>query len=177
MLSTQTTFECGELLLRRPLTSDAVRLSQATHDRTMLDRKWDDARELSVLQAQCWINSELESPPHNGAAHRHWLIVDKSSFNIVGALGIDWPISQYLTTELSYWLRESARRKGLATRSVQCATNWLIESSGAKGFLLRISDNNQDSIAVARRCGFVLERQCAGMSRYLLVAHKMRRPY
>jgi len=58
--------------------------------------------------------------------------------------------------QFGYWIAPSARGRGYATRSVLLMTGWLF-GLGAARVLLTIVAENDPSVAVARRAGFVHE--------------------
>jgi RimJ/RimL family protein N-acetyltransferase len=73
----------------------------------------------------------------------------------LGQCGIDgWSSGD--VAQIGYWLTESARGRGIATRGVVLLTRWLLEL-GASRVYLTVVEDNRSSIAVAQRAGFVLE--------------------
>jgi RimJ/RimL family protein N-acetyltransferase len=58
--------------------------------------------------------------------------------------------------QIGYWIAASARGRGYATRAVILLTRWLFELGEARVFLTIVVGNDQ-SVAVARRAGFVHE--------------------
>jgi RimJ/RimL family protein N-acetyltransferase len=82
-------------------------------------------------------------------------IVDATSGEPAGLCGVDhW--SKADVAQLGYWLAPGARGRGYATRAVILLTRWLFELGAARVFLTVVADNDA-SIAVARRAGFVHE--------------------
>ena len=82
-------------------------------------------------------------------------IMDARSGDLVGCCGIDdW--SKADVAQFGYWIAASARGRGYATRAVILLTRWLFEL-GAARVLLTIVAENEESVAVARRAGFVYE--------------------
>ena len=82
-------------------------------------------------------------------------LVDAVSGDLVGQCGIDeW--SKADVVQIGYWISAGARGRGFATRGVILLTRWLFELGAARVFLTIVADN-ADSIAVARRAGFVYE--------------------
>ncbi len=75
---------------------------------------------------------------------------------LVGQCGIDQWSSDDIA-QIGYWLAPDARGNGFATRAVILLTNWLFEHDAARVFMTIVADN-QASVAVARRAGFVHER-------------------
>jgi RimJ/RimL family protein N-acetyltransferase len=82
-------------------------------------------------------------------------IVDAASGELVGCCGVDdW--SKTDVAQFGYWLAANARGRGYATRAVVLLTRWLFEL-GAARVVLTIVAENEASVAVARRAGFVHE--------------------
>jgi RimJ/RimL family protein N-acetyltransferase len=84
-------------------------------------------------------------------------IVDARSGDLVGCCGVDdW--SKADVAQFGYWLAAGARGHGYATRAVILLTRWLFgfELGAARVFLTIVAENEQ-SVAVARRAGFVYE--------------------
>lgn len=82
-------------------------------------------------------------------------IVDAMSGELAGCCGMDdW--SKADVAQFGYWLAPGARGRGFATRAVVLMTRWLFELGAARVFLTIVAEN-EASIAVARRAGFVHE--------------------
>jgi RimJ/RimL family protein N-acetyltransferase len=82
-------------------------------------------------------------------------IVDASSGDLVGGCGVDdW--SKADVAQFGYWLAPGARGRGYATRAVIVFTRWLFSRGAARVFLTIVAENDQ-SVAVAHRAGFVYE--------------------
>ena len=82
-------------------------------------------------------------------------ITDATSGELAGCCGVDdW--SKADVAQFGYWIAADARGRGYATRAAMLLTRWLFELGAARVFLT-IVDGNEDSIAVARRAGFLYE--------------------
>jgi RimJ/RimL family protein N-acetyltransferase len=82
-------------------------------------------------------------------------ITDASSGDLVGCCGVDsW--SKADVAQFGYWIAPSARGHGYATRAVVLLTRRLFELGAARVFLTIVAEN-EASVAVARRAGFVYE--------------------
>jgi RimJ/RimL family protein N-acetyltransferase len=74
---------------------------------------------------------------------------------LVGCCGVDdW--SKADVAQIGYWIAANARGRGYATRAVTLLTHWLFDLGAARVFLTIVAEN-EESIAVARRAGFVYE--------------------
>jgi RimJ/RimL family protein N-acetyltransferase len=82
-------------------------------------------------------------------------ILDESSGELVGCCGVDdW--SKEDVAQFGYWIAPNARGRGYATRAATLLTGWLFDLGAARVFLTIVA-GNEDSVAVARRAGFVYE--------------------
>ena len=82
-------------------------------------------------------------------------ITDARSGQLAGCCGVDdW--SKADVAQFGYWLAAGARGRGYATRAAILLTRWLFELGAARVFLTIVA-GNEESVAVARRAGFVYE--------------------
>jgi RimJ/RimL family protein N-acetyltransferase len=82
-------------------------------------------------------------------------ILDESSGELVGCCGVDdWTKED--VAQFGYWIAPNARGRGYATRAAILLTRWLFDLGAARVFLTIVA-GNEDSVAVARRAGFVYE--------------------
>lgn len=82
-------------------------------------------------------------------------ITEARSGELVGCCGVDdW--NEEDVAQFGYWLARDARGRGYASRAVVLLTRWLFELGAARVFLTIVA-GNEDSVAVARRAGFVYE--------------------
>ena len=77
------------------------------------------------------------------------------SGDLVGCCGVDdW--SKADVAQFGYWIAPSGRGRGYATRAAILLTRWLFELGAARVFLTIVAEN-EASVAVAHRAGFVYE--------------------
>jgi RimJ/RimL family protein N-acetyltransferase len=82
-------------------------------------------------------------------------IADARSGELVGCCGVDdWTGED--VAQFGYWIAAQARGRGYATGAAILLTRWLFELGAARVFLTIVA-GNEDSVAVARRAGFVYE--------------------
>lgn len=123
------------------------------------DREGHPAPPLSTTDAQAVIE-QFESHWQSFAAGGRpsgvaFAIADESTGDPVGCCGVDdW--SDEDVAQFGYWVAPDGRGKGYATRAAILMTRWLFEL-GAARVCLKIVAGNDDSVAVARRAGFVYE--------------------
>jgi RimJ/RimL family protein N-acetyltransferase len=123
------------------------------------DRAGHPAPPLSTTDAEAvidrfalrWQSFAAGGPP-SGVV---FAVVDENTGDPVGCCGVDdW--SDEDVAQFGYWVAESARGRGYATRAAILLTGWLFDLGAARVFL-KIVAGNDDSVAVARRAGFVYE--------------------
>jgi RimJ/RimL family protein N-acetyltransferase len=151
--------------LRRWPRDDAWFMAEAFADPAIrrfngvLDRLGRPAPPLSIMDAEAvidefasnWRTFATTQTP-SGVA---FAITDARSGELVGCCGVDdW--SKADVAQFGYWIAPSARRRGYATRAVVLLARWLFELGAARVFLTIVAEN-EASVAVARRAGFVHE--------------------
>jgi RimJ/RimL family protein N-acetyltransferase len=125
----------------------------------VLDRLGHPAPPLSIIGAEAVID-EFASNWQAFATTRTpsgvaFAIVDAESGDLVGCCGVDdW--SKTDVAQFGYWIAPSARGRGYATQAAIVLTRWLFDLGAARVFLTIVADN-EASVAVAHRAGFVYE--------------------
>ncbi len=125
----------------------------------VLDRLGNLAPPLSINDAEAVIDEFVlkrqafaKSGTPSGVA---FVITDARSGELVGCCGVDdW--SKTDVAQFGYWIAAGARGHGYATRAAILLTRWLFELGAARCFLTIVA-GNEESVAVARRAGFVHE--------------------
>ncbi|WP_236654487.1 GNAT family N-acetyltransferase [Streptacidiphilus anmyonensis] len=149
------------LTLRPWQDSDVPAVVAAHRDDAM--RRWlmrpiddeDEARAWIADQAKGWANG----------THLRWAVEEGGT--VVGFFVIKAANPpETLATGVGYWTAAEARGRGIASRCVQAATEWLF---GGQDFLpaeeieLLHTVGNEGSCRVAHRCGYVLDSVLAPM--------------
>ncbi len=125
----------------------------------VLDRQGHPAPPLSITDAEAvidefalnWRAFTTTGTP-SGVV---FAITYARSGDLVGCCGVDdWTKAD--VAQFGYWIAPSARGRGYATRAAILLTRWLFELGAARIFLTIVT-GNEESIAVARRAGFVYE--------------------
>ena len=123
--------------------------------------------EPDIRHWMCW---EGEPPPDDAEARSNieraanawregsWAvfrIADGATDRVVG--GVNLRLTDHQIAEISYFLLESARGRGWATRAVQLVSRWAFQDLGIERIELRVHPDNAASRRVAERAGFVFE--------------------
>jgi len=159
------TLSDGRVTLRPWSRDDARFLAEASADPAIRrynglhDRHGRPAPPLSSLGAEAVIDRFVMSwrafAVSGTPAGVGFAITDTRSGQLVGCCGVDdW--TEEDVAQFGYWIAAEARGRGYATRAAILLTRWLFELGAARAFLTIIA-GNEDSVAVARRAGFVYE--------------------
>jgi RimJ/RimL family protein N-acetyltransferase len=144
---------------------DAQFMAEATADPAIRryngvhDRQGRPAPPLTLAEAEIVIDqfarSWREFATTGNPSGVAFAITDARSGELVGCCGVDdWTNED--VAQFGYWIAAEARGRGYATRAVVLLTRWLFELGAARVFLTIVA-GNEDSVAVARRAGFVYE--------------------
>jgi RimJ/RimL family protein N-acetyltransferase len=155
----------GWITMRPWSREDAPFLAEASADPAIRryngvhDRQGRPAPPLSILEAEAAIEQFALSWRALAAtgtpAGVAFAITDAGTGELVGCCGVDdW--NKEDVAQFGYWIAPDARGRGYATRAVVLLTRWLFELGAARVVLTIVADN-EDSLAVARRAGFVYE--------------------
>jgi RimJ/RimL family protein N-acetyltransferase len=159
------TISDGRVTLRPWSSDDAPFMAEASADPAIRryngvhDRQGRPAPPLSVLEAEAAIDRFALSwralAATGTAAGVAFAITDAGTGELMGCCGVDgWTTED--VAQFGYWIAPYARGQGYATRAVVLLARWLFELGAARVFLTIVADN-QESLAVARRAGFVYE--------------------
>jgi RimJ/RimL family protein N-acetyltransferase len=72
----------------------------------------------------------------------------------VGGIGFRWIADEHGVGEVGYWLRQSARGRGLTTRALQLLIQWAFDELRCERLQLRADELNVPSQRVAEKAGF-----------------------
>jgi RimJ/RimL family protein N-acetyltransferase len=154
-LTVEPTATAPALTLRPWQESDIPALVAAHRDETM--RRWlvtciddeDEARAALARHEAGWADG----------THLSWAVDMEGTvvgYFVIKAAGPP----ETLATGVGYWTLASARGKGIASRCVLAATEWLFggqDIMAADEIELLHTVGNEGSCRVAQKCGFVLE--------------------
>ena len=103
------------------------------------------------------------------SSSRDFLIVEHASGTLLGSIAIGTPrlADERREVALGYWLRSSARGRGLATEALGLTARWLLDRRSVDTVEVFVNEQNPRAACVAERSGFRRDRACAGMVRYI----------
>jgi RimJ/RimL family protein N-acetyltransferase len=141
----------GDLILRRAVPDDAADVMEVYNEADV--QRWmlwepevvDETEALANIQ-----RSEDAWADGSNAPFR--IVVDG---HVVGGVNLSFRAHQ--VAEIAYFLRPSARGRGLATRAVLLASDWGFRDRQLARIQLRADPANVASVAVAERAGFTCE--------------------
>ena len=154
-LAVEPTATAPALALRPWQDSDIPAIVAAHSDQAM--RRWLMRPIHDEDEARAWLADQ-----HTGWAdntHLSWAVEEDST--VVGYFVVKAANPpETLATGVGYWTVVAARGKGIASRCVETATQWLF---GEQDFMpadeieLLHTAGNEGSCRVARKCGYVLD--------------------
>jgi RimJ/RimL family protein N-acetyltransferase len=160
-LMVEPTATAPALALRPWQDSDIPAIVAAFRDKAM--RRWlassvddeDEARAWLARQEAGWADGTRLS----------WAVEEDGT--VVGYFAVKAASPpETLATGVGYWTAAEARGRGIASRCVQAATEWLFGAQDimpADEIELLHTAGNEASCRVARKCGYVLESVLAPM--------------
>ncbi|MBL8483163.1 MAG: GNAT family N-acetyltransferase [Rhodocyclaceae bacterium] len=158
----RTPRDAHDMLLVPPRTIHARELAAAMQDEQIARFLPQLAPLRKPAAALRWLAS-LAASARTRSPIRIWLVLAGRTRRLAGALELIADTAG--GAEIGFWMRRSARRRGLATRAV--AT--LCDQCGANPLRLRTHSQNVAARKLAERCGFVLQSELAGVARYVLL--------
>lgn len=142
-------------MILRPSTHqdvEAIRAVYSEHDiRHWMG--WDG--EPPPNEAEALANIERAAAAWRDGSWAVFRIAERATDQVVGGVNLRFADNQI--AEISYFLRESARGRGMATRAVQLVARWAFDDLGIQRIELRAHPANEASRRVAERAGFSFE--------------------
>lgn len=145
--------EDADLVLRPSVESDAGAIRKLYSEPDV--RRWMGWDAELPDEADALANIERAAQSWNEGSWAVFRIVDAATDRVVG--GANLHMLEHQTAEVSYFLRASARGRGLATRAVRLVTRWAFDELGIERIELRVHPENDASRRVAERAGFTRE--------------------
>jgi len=143
----------AELILR-PSTERDIGAIRAVYSEADI-RYWMGWERELPDEAEALANHERSLTAWREGTWAVFRIVDAATDEVVG--GVNLRFGDFQIAEVSYFLRGSARGRGLATRAVRLVSRWAFEELGIERIELRAHPQNDASRRVAERAGFTRE--------------------
>ena len=143
----------GDLLLRPSVPGDAEAIREVYSEPDI--RRWMGWDDRPPDDAEARANIERAARAWEERTWAVFRIVDAATGKVVG--GVNLRLGDHRTGEISYFLRSSARGRGLATRAVRLVAGWAFDELGLERIELRVHPENEASRRVAARAGFMRE--------------------
>jgi RimJ/RimL family protein N-acetyltransferase len=106
-------------------------------------------------EAEARANIERSATAWREGTWAAFRIVEAATDDVVG--GVNLRFEDFQVAEVSYFLRASARGRGLATRAVRLVSRWAFDELGIERIELRAHPDNDASRRVAERARFTRE--------------------
>jgi RimJ/RimL family protein N-acetyltransferase len=143
----------GDLLLRPSVPGDAEAIREVYSEPDI--RRWMGWDDQPPDDAEARANIERAARAWEEGTWAVFRIVDAATDKVVG--GVNLRLGDHRIGEISYFLRASARGRGLATRAVRLVAAWAFDELALERIELRAHPENQASLRVAERAGFTRE--------------------
>jgi RimJ/RimL family protein N-acetyltransferase len=143
----------GDLLLRPSVATDAEAIREVYSEPDI--RRWMGWDDRPPDDAEARANIERATRAWEEGTWAVFRIVDAATDKVVG--GVNLRLGDHRIGEVSYFLRASARGRGLATRAVGLVVGWAFDELRLERIELRVHPENQASLRVAERAGFTRE--------------------
>jgi RimJ/RimL family protein N-acetyltransferase len=143
----------GDLILRQSGERDAAAIREIYSEPDI--RHWMGWDPAAPDEAEALANIERAARAGRDGSWAVFRIVDAAKDNVIG--GVNLRFCEYQVAEVSYFLRASARGRGLATRAVALVVRWAFDEAGIERLELRVHPDNVASRRVAECAGFVYE--------------------
>jgi RimJ/RimL family protein N-acetyltransferase len=118
-------------------------------------RKWMRLDDQLPDQAEAQANIDRAARAWEEGTWAVFRIVDATTDEVVG--GVNLRFGEHDIAEISYFLRASARGRGLATRAVRLVVRWAFDKLAIERIELRVHAESAPSRRVAERAGFTRE--------------------
>jgi RimJ/RimL family protein N-acetyltransferase len=141
-------------LILRPSTERDVTAIRAVYSEPDI-RYWMGWGNELPDEAEALANVERSADAWRAGTWAVFRIVDPATDEVVG--GVNLRFGDVEIAEVSYFLRASARGRGLATRAVRLVSRWAFDELGIERIELRVHPENEASRRVAERAGFTSE--------------------
>jgi RimJ/RimL family protein N-acetyltransferase len=140
----------GELLLRPSREADAPAIRALYSEPDI--RRWMGWDDQPPDDAGARANIERAAAAWQEGTWAVFGIADAATDEVIG--GVNLRFAGHAIAEISYFLRASARGRGLATRAVRLVVRWAFDELEIERIELRVHPDNAPSGRVAERAGF-----------------------
>ena len=148
-----TVLQDGDLVLRPSRDSDVAAIRAVYSDPDV--RRWMGWNEQPPDETEARANIERAAAAWDEGTWAVFRIAEADTDEVVG--GVNLRFGEHDIAEISYFLRTSARGRGLATRAVRLVARWAFDELAIERIELRVHPDNAPSRRVAERAGFTRE--------------------
>ena len=98
-----------------------------------------------------------------------WLVLEKKSGRLIGRAGIEPRAERGGELELGYAIGRSYQRKGYATEVCRAICGYCKEYLGMEELFCAIEPENEASLALSKKLGFVFEKECENSGKRMCI--------
>jgi len=146
----QPSLAVEELLLRPWRATDVAGVVEAYADPAI--QRWH-VRSMTEAEALSWVSSWSERWAEETGAS--WVVLENEA--LLGRTGFNALDLSAGHGEAAYWVLPRARGRGVATRALRAATDWMFSEVGLHRIELLHATGNGASCRVAQKAGYALE--------------------
>jgi RimJ/RimL family protein N-acetyltransferase len=150
---TDATIATERLLLRKPIASDVNPMMEVHQDPEVM--RFLGVYPVTLMTA--WKNVAMMVGHWEMLGYGSWVVVDKSTSEIVGRVGLWYP-DGWLGVELGWTVKRSRWGEGIATEASRAALQWTWANLQVDHIISMIHRENTASIRIAEKLGECFER-------------------
>jgi len=148
------TLSDARIVLRPPTRDDAGAVTAACRDPEI--QRWTTVPSpYTERDALAWIASTRES--WDRGRNLELLVTDRSSGELLGAIGLFRTPHDRGVGELGYWVAPEARGRGVAADAAAMVARWGLEDLGLARIQILAAEGNEASQRVAEKAAFTRE--------------------
>lgn len=157
------------LVTNNPSTTKRIRLVKPSLDLVAESRDAVLESRHELQKYLGWVQSSLDNPEanmqtaidnHNAFSNElRYYIISNSTNQLIGAIGLIVRDIEVPFFEIGYWVRTTETGNGYATEAVNLIERYAFDKLGAVRLEIRVASCNENSRAVAQRCGYDFEAE------------------
>jgi ribosomal-protein-serine acetyltransferase len=156
-MNTNVQLTDGLILLRPPRPADMPAMTIAVRESLIELHPWMDWATAAYDESTAWRWLEFVQLAWEHASGFQFAVTDAVTGQYIGNCGVDGINIQPKFCNLSYWIRTSRTKQGLASRAARLAARFAFETLGLVRAEIMIAVENHASQRVAQKSGATFE--------------------